>query len=156
MGRKDTSFGVKYQNILVTRHLLNYEDISVGTPIYIKVCCDIYRPFYIYAFHWIIFSYKTFFISWVFLLLLTYIYTLHVYGISLTRFNYFSKFFPCSFVDLSVKGTNNFWKLCGLVDGFNKFRRQIPSGVEKLNMSRWVPYNFVPPLKYIYRTTPIF
>ena len=36
MVRKDTGFGVKYQNILVTRHLLNYEDFFVVTPIYIR------------------------------------------------------------------------------------------------------------------------
>ena len=30
------------------------------------------------------------------------------------------------------KGTNHFWKFCGLVEGFNKSRRQIASGVEKL------------------------
>ena len=35
MGIKDASFGVKYQNILVGRHLRNYEDMFVGTPIYI-------------------------------------------------------------------------------------------------------------------------
>ena len=33
---KDTSFGVKYQNILVTRHLLNYKETFVGTPIYVR------------------------------------------------------------------------------------------------------------------------
>ena len=36
MGIKYTSFGVKYQNILVTRHLINYKEIFVGTPIYIE------------------------------------------------------------------------------------------------------------------------
>ena len=36
MGRKDKIFGVKYQNILVRRHLLNYKDMFVGTPIYIR------------------------------------------------------------------------------------------------------------------------
>ena len=35
MGGKDTIFGVKYQNILVIWHLLNYKDIFVGTHIYI-------------------------------------------------------------------------------------------------------------------------
>ena len=36
MGSKDTHFGVKYQNILVGRHLINYEEIFVGTPINIR------------------------------------------------------------------------------------------------------------------------
>ena len=33
MGRKDKIFGVKYQNLLVTRQLLNYKDMFVVTPI---------------------------------------------------------------------------------------------------------------------------
>ena len=36
IGTKDTSFGVKYQNILVRWHLLNYKEMFVGTPIYIR------------------------------------------------------------------------------------------------------------------------
>ena len=36
MGRKDTIFGVKYPNLLVTRHLLNYKEMSVGKTIYIR------------------------------------------------------------------------------------------------------------------------
>ena len=36
MGRKDTIFGVKYQNILVTRDLKNYKEMFIGTPIYIR------------------------------------------------------------------------------------------------------------------------
>ena len=36
MGRKDTSFGVRYQNILVRWHLLNYEEMFAETPIYIR------------------------------------------------------------------------------------------------------------------------
>ena len=36
MVRNDTSFGVKYQHLLVGRHLLTYEEIFVGTPIYIR------------------------------------------------------------------------------------------------------------------------
>ena len=39
---------------------------------------------------------------------------------------------PSYFVDISVKGTNNFWKFHGLIDGFNNFFRQIASGVEKM------------------------
>ena len=33
---KDTIFGSKYQNILVTRHLLNYKDMFVGKLIHIR------------------------------------------------------------------------------------------------------------------------
>ena len=36
MRRKDTRFGLKYQNIFVRRHVLNYKHIFVGTPIYIS------------------------------------------------------------------------------------------------------------------------
>ena len=36
MGRKDTSFGVKYQKLLVGWHLLNYEEMFAETPIYIR------------------------------------------------------------------------------------------------------------------------
>ena len=36
MGRKETSFGVRYQNILVGWHLINYEEMFGGTPIYIR------------------------------------------------------------------------------------------------------------------------
>ena len=36
MGRKDTCFGEKYQNILVTRHIINYKEMFAGTPIYIS------------------------------------------------------------------------------------------------------------------------
>ena len=33
---KDTSFGVKYQNILVIWHLLNYKEMFLVTQIYIS------------------------------------------------------------------------------------------------------------------------
>ena len=56
---------------------------------------------------------------------------LQVCGISLTRFKWFRKFWPCFFVDLLVKGTDNFWKIRGLIEGFNDLRRQIASGVER-------------------------
>ena len=36
MGRKYTSFGVKYQNILISMKTLNYEEMFVETPIYIR------------------------------------------------------------------------------------------------------------------------
>ena len=35
MGRKDTSFGVIHQKLLVEWNLLNYEDMFAETPIYI-------------------------------------------------------------------------------------------------------------------------
>ena len=41
-------------------------------------------------------------------------------------------FCPNYFVDPSVKGTNNFWKVCGIIDGFNESCRQISSGVGKM------------------------
>ena len=36
MERNDTSFGVNYQKIPVIWHLLNYEDMFVEAPIYIR------------------------------------------------------------------------------------------------------------------------
>ena len=36
MGRKDTTVGVKYQKSLVGQNLLNYEEMFVVTPIYIR------------------------------------------------------------------------------------------------------------------------
>ena len=61
---------------------------------------------------------------------------LQVCGISFTRFMEFSTFWPCSFVDLLLKGTDNFWKIRGLIDGFNESRRKIDSGKEKPQMSQ--------------------
>ena len=40
-------------------------------------------------------------------------------------------FWPSYFVDPSVRGTNNFWKVCGKIDRFNESCRQIASGVGK-------------------------
>ena len=94
-----------------------------------KVCCDLYRTFYIHVCHLIISSYTTSFISWILLWVLTYLYTLHICGISLTRFKKFRTFWPCPSVDPSVKGTDNFWKVHGIIDRFNESRRQIASGV---------------------------
>ena len=34
MGRKDTTFGVKYPNMLVSRIIRHYEDMFVEPPIY--------------------------------------------------------------------------------------------------------------------------
>ena len=56
---------------------------------------------------------------------------LQVCVISLRRFKEFREFLPFSFVDPLVKGTDNLWKICGLIDGFNDSRRQIASGVGK-------------------------
>ena len=36
MGRKETNFGVRYQNLLVEWHLINYKYMFVVTPIYIR------------------------------------------------------------------------------------------------------------------------
>ena len=36
MGRKYTILGVKYQELLIRSHELNYKDIFVGTQIYIR------------------------------------------------------------------------------------------------------------------------
>ena len=63
--------------------------------------------------------------------MLTSLSPLQVCGISLTRFKDYGAFFPSSFVDPLVKGTNNFWKFRGIIDGFNESHRQIASGVEK-------------------------
>ena len=60
---------------------------------------------------------------------------------------YFKTFWPCSFVDPSVKGNDNLWKVCGLIDGFNESFKQIASVVEERQMSQLVPYYFVPVLK---------
>ena len=130
-------------------------DVRGDTDVY-KVCCANYRHFYIYDCHWIILSYATSFISWMFLWVLTSVYPLQVCGIFLTRFKNFRTFWPSYFVDPSVKGTNNFWKIREMVDRFSESRRKIDSGVEKRQMSRWVPYNFLPPLKDIYCTNPLF
>ena len=62
---------------------------------------------------------------------LTSLYLIQVCGISLTRFKEFREFFPSSFTSPLVKGIDNFWILCGIVDVFNDSHRQISSGVEK-------------------------
>ena len=123
-------------------------DVRGNTDLY-KICCDLYRPFYIYACHWIILSHTTSFVSWVFIWVIASLYPLRFFCISLTRFKEFRTFWPCSFIYPSVKGTDNFCKVHGLIYGFNELRRQITSGLEKRQMSQWVTYNFVPPLKEI-------
>ena len=54
---------------------------------------------------------------------------LQVCGISLTSFNDFKAFWTCSFTNPTVKGIYNFWKVRGLIDGFNNSCRQIVSGL---------------------------
>ena len=83
---------------------------------------------------------------------------LQVCGISLTSFKYFWTFRPCSFVDPLVKVVDNFWKICGLIDGFNESRSQIASGKEKTadeSMSairfRTTPKGDLPHYSYIFR-----
>ena len=46
-------------------------------------------------------------------------------------FKVFRTFWPCSFVDPLVKGTDNFWKVRGIIDRFNESCRQSDYGVEK-------------------------
>ena len=132
-------------------------DFCRNTNLY-KVCCDQYRHFYIYAFHWIILSCTTLFISWMFLWVLISLSPLQVCGIFLIRFMEFRKFWPCSFVDTLVKGTDNFWKICGIIDGFNESRMHIDSGVEKMadeSMSsirfHTTPKGDLPHYTYIFR-----
>ena len=57
---------------------------------------------------------------------------LYVCGLSLTTFKEFGIFWLCYFVDPLVKVTDNFWKVCGMIDGFNELHRQIASGVDKM------------------------
>ena len=49
----------------------------------------------------------------------------------MTSYKEFRTFWPSSFVDPSVKGTDNFWKIRGLIEWLNKLRRQIASGIGK-------------------------
>ena len=131
MGRKDTIFGVKYQNILLSIKILNYKDIFVETPIYIRyvvltivififmLSIELFYCTQPSSFHGYFFEYLPLFIP------------LKVFGIYLKRFKDFRKFWPCSFVDPLVKSTDNFWKIRGLIDRINESRRQIYSGVEK-------------------------
>ena len=43
-----------------------HRDVCGNTYIH-KLCCDIYRPFYIYYLHFIVLSYTTLFIYWMFI-----------------------------------------------------------------------------------------
>ena len=55
-------------------------------------------------------------------------------------------FWLCSFANLLVKGTDNFWKVLGIIGGFNKWRSNIASGVEKIIDELMIAIQF--------RTTP--
>ena len=147
MGRKYTSFGVKYQKILVGWHHLNYEDVFVETLIYIRyvvltivnftsmLTIELFYLTQLCSFLGCFFEYLPLFLPW------------QVCDTSLTRIKDFRTFWPCYFVDPSVKGTDNFWKIRGLIDVFNESRRHIYSGVKKWHMRWWVPYDFIPPPK---------
>ena len=125
-GHKLWSSAPKYFGINAPTKLQKY---CLGNTNLYKLCCDIYRNFYIYACHWFILYYTTLFISWIILWLITslYYYRFAIYpwkGLMSS-----GRFWPCYFVYLLVKSTNNFWKVHGLIDGFNELRRQIASGV---------------------------
>ena len=57
------------------------------------------------------------------------LYPLQVCGVSLTRSKEFKAFWESYFTSPPVKVADNFWKVWGLVDGFNKTHKQISSGV---------------------------
>ena len=128
MGRKDARFGVKYPNFLISMKIRNYKEMFVEPPIYIRyvvltiVICismlaiELFYRTQLFSFHGCFFEDLPIFLH------------LQVCGISLTRFQEFRTFWPCSFVDMLVKGNDNFWKICGLIDGFNELCRKIASG----------------------------
>ena len=113
MGRKYTSFVVKYSNVLVSMKIRNYKEMLMETPIYIKyvaltivICTSmlVIELFYCTqpcSFHGYFFEYIPIFIH------------LQVRGMSFTRFKEFRTFCPCYFVDPFVKGTDNFCKSVG-------------------------------------------
>ena len=59
------------------------------------------------------------------------IYPVQVYDIYLTLFKDFKEFWPSLFTSQSVKCVYNFWKLRGIIDGFNGSLRYISSWVKK-------------------------
>ena len=85
MGRKDTSFGVKYQNLLVSMKILNNEEMFVETPIYLRyvvrtnviltsmLAIELFYLTQLFSFYGCFFEYLPIFIH------------LQVCGISLTR-----------------------------------------------------------------------
>ena len=132
MRRKDTIFGAEYQKlILVGCKILDYEEMFVETPIYIRyVVLTIVIFTSMFTIEIFYLTQKISFITCFFECLHLFL-SLQICDISLTRFKELRTFCPCSSVDPLVKGTNNFWKIRGLIDRFNESRRQIGSGVEK-------------------------
>ena len=55
---------------------------------------------------------------------------LQVCGVSLTRFKEFKVLWPCYFSSPSPKFPDTFWRVWGVIDGFNQFLRKIYFGVE--------------------------
>ena len=127
-----------------------------GNTNFYKVCCDIYRRFYIYACHWIILLYTTLFNPWIFLWVLTYISPFTGLWHILDKVKGVQDILAMLLCWSVGKSYRKFWKIRGLIDRFNESRRQIALGEEKRQMSQWVPYDSVPSLKEIYRTTPIY
>ena len=85
MLRKDKNFSVKYQKLLVVCHLLNYEDIFVETPIYIRyvvINIDIFTSILAIELFYLT-QLRSFLVCF---LALTSLYPLQVYGTLLTRF----------------------------------------------------------------------
>ena len=75
----------------------------------------------------------------------------------MTRFKEFRTFWPCYFTDTLVKGTDNFWKVRGLIYGFSELRRQISYGVGKtadalMSAMRFctTPKEYLPHYSYIF------
>ena len=67
-------------------------------------------------------------------------------------------FWPSSFVDMYVKGTNNFLKVCGLIEGFNGSRRQndylVKKAADELMSAMYFytrPKGDLPHYSYIFR-----
>ena len=158
MGRNGTSFGVKYQKLLVRWNILSYEEMFVETPIYIRyvvlaiviftymLAIELFYLAQLFSFLGCFFEYLPLFLP------------LQVCGISLTIIKDFRTFWSCSFVGLLVKGTDNFWKSRGILDGCNESCRQIAPGVEKAadeSMSaiwfRTTPKWYLTQYSYIFR-----
>ena len=99
MGRKDTRFGVKYQNILERWKILNYIEMFVETPIYIRyVVLTIVIFTSMLAIELFYLTQLCSFIGCFFECFPLFT-PLQVCGIFLTRFKEFRTFWKCSFVD---------------------------------------------------------
>ena len=134
-------------------------DVRGNTDLY-KLCCAHYHHFNIYACRGIILSYTTSFISLMFLWVITSLDPLQVFGIYLTRFNKFRKFWPSYFVDPSVRVTDNFCKVHRMIDRFNESRKNIALGVgktadESMSAIRFctTPKGYLPHYYFIFRNT---